>query len=139
MIKDFLDNTYKFPKKRLETIEELKSYEEELKELMLLHRTRKEISAILMCNDLLLDEYASVYYNTTFENLKNSFEERMNAMLISNQYEMALSGNAKMSIFLGKNYAKQVEDASSLIQLQADNVLIVDDFDVKEETNINDN
>jgi len=45
-----------------------------------------------------------------------------------------------MSIFLGKNYARQIEDASSLIQLQADNVMIVDDVSERlEEHNNNDN
>lgn len=141
MIKDLLNTTYEFPTKRIETIEELKKYNEQLVELMLLHRNRREIAATLMCNELLLDEYASVYYHTTFESLKNAYEERSNALLVGTQFEMALNDkNSKMAIFLGKNYAKQVEDASTLIQLQADNVMIVDDVtsEAKEE-NVNDN
>lgn len=108
---------------------------------MLLHRSRREIASIMMCNDLLLDEYATLFYNTSFENLKNTFEERSNALLLQSQYESAINDkNAKMSIFLGKNYAKQVEDASTLVQLQADNVLIVDDVSgVEVNGNVNDN
>lgn len=139
MIKDFLNDTY--PTKRIDTVEQLKKYEDTLQELMLLHRDRREISAILMCNELVLDEYAKIYYGTTFEQLKDTFSERSNALLLQKQYEMALNdGNAKMSIFLGKNYARQIEDASSLIQLQADNVMIVDDVSERlEEHNNNDN
>lgn len=140
MLKELLDDRH-YPLKRIEDVEELKRYEDTLIELMMLHRSRREIASVLMCNDLLLDEYASLFYNTTFEHLKNTFEERSNALLISSQFDTALNDrNAKMSIFLGKNYAKQVEDASTLVQLQADNVVIVDDVSNElQEGNINDN
>ena len=112
-----------FPKKRINTIDELKKYLDTLQDLMFMHFDTKAISSSMLCDEVLLEEYASLTYGINFEELCESFKSRSNANLLNTQYEKALSGSEKLLIHLGKNYAKQVDDATKLNLVNAENVI----------------
>ena len=138
MIKELIKDTLKYPTRFISKVEELEEYKDTLDELILLHRSKLEVSQALFCSISLLDEFAQLYFHCSYEQYESTLVSRSNTMLINSQYEMALQGNAKMSIFLGKNYAGQVEDTTSLIQMRADNVNIIDDFTLANENIDND-
>lgn len=125
MIKNFVKE-YNFPKNRLITLKDIKQYEDLLGELMLTQNSKEEIAEMLLTTTALLDEYARVNFGANdFASLLETYKARSKAMLLNKQYELALGGSEKMLIFLGKNYAKQVDDGTkALLTLESDRVVI---------------
>lgn len=117
---------YNFPKNRLITLKDIKQYEDLLGELMLTQNSKEEIAEMLLTTTALLDEYARVNFGANdFSSLLETYKARSKAMLLNKQYELALGGSEKMLIFLGKNYAKQVDDGTkALLTLESDRVVI---------------
>ena len=116
--------TLQFPIKRLKTLDDLQQFVPTLQELMLLHTKIQDISSALMCDEVLLEEWANLNYEVPFEDVCQSFKSRASANLISKQFSKALEdGSEKLLVHLGKNYANQVDDATKLSVVNAENVV----------------
>lgn len=122
-----------YPMKPIKDLETLSLYEETLFSLCATHRSVKEICSALMCDIALLNEYSYLHYERDFDTLLETLKDRSNHALVSKEYEVAYSGNSKMLQFLGKNYAKQTDD-TNVSALISEQVTIVDDFTISEDT-----
>lgn len=135
MIKDLCTfDTHLTP---ITTIQEIKKQEETLINLLLLHLDKLDIASAMFTSPILLDEYSQTYYKCSFETLQDVFSARSNATLLDKQFEKALMGSEKLLIFLGKNYAKQVDSGDKAL-MNAETIILTDTAiglgDIKEET-----
>lgn len=121
-----------FPIKPISNLEDLMLYEDTLLSLMQSHLSSKDISQALLTTEPVLNEYAFTHYSLDFESLLVAYTSRSKALILSKQQEVALSGSEKMLIFLGKNYAQQVDDATKVSLVQAEQVVFKDSASVSE-------
>jgi hypothetical protein len=80
------------------------------------HMTAKVIAIVLEVSESTIRRYAQKEYGKSFDFVKADFTEGLHGRLSAKQYELAMSGDKTMLIWLGKQYLGQAEKVEKKVE-----------------------
>lgn len=106
------------------TMADLKSQQKQFEYFMEAKATLPEICGLFHCEEFIVEEFCNATYSAPFLKVSSWYSNGFNARIKRLELDIALNGNDKMAIFLGKSELGQTDEPVSANSNDTDVVIV---------------